>query len=412
MTTKCNRLPATRMVTRVGTITVALLGAAVTLAHAQAALPSPTGSGPTPLLFAHPLINYRSDALWLRAWEQDLQSGNSLRLTAGSVTSDDFITDVELHLTQPMSQRWRALYDMEWIEARHLETRGQEHFLGLELGLRPRLGIQLQAHPTSRKEHMDLRTGVLWHGADRRRYLRLLVRWDDFLFGQKNDREGESDQVATSLEWTTRLAGHGFEVFSSGHFGSRSARSFPDSSASPELVAESSRRSGSVTRLRWLHTETRYLEVELLHHLLEQSLRQRGMSVDETYRNRIVDVALRVLWSWAERWSFRGELHRLDQAADRRGSEVYDYSRSEWMPAAFVSWKWHRMHRLGLGWLASAYDWKGSPEAVPSENGTVQKLELAWYVEFSEMSRFKLSASHEPDPQHFGGGNIQLLLAF
>ena len=66
------------------------------------------GGGPGPLLYLHPLVNYGFDPEWTRAWERSLQSANSLRVNVGSVSTDDFLTDVELHLTEPISSRFRA----------------------------------------------------------------------------------------------------------------------------------------------------------------------------------------------------------------------------------------------------------------------------------------------------------------
>jgi hypothetical protein len=375
--------------------------------------PSPTGGAPTPLLFAHPLVNYHADPQWIRAWEADLQSGNSLRVNVGSVSTDDLLTDVELHLTQPMGGRFRALYDMQWWETSHLETPGTQHFLGLEFAALPTLGLQLQAHPASRKEEMDMRAGLLLHDVPRRQYLRLLVRWDDWLFEEKNDRAGTSDQVAMRFEWTTRLALRRVEMFSRGHYGSQTRHSYPDSLASPDLVDEARGRGGSETRLRALFEADRFLELELLHHEYQESRTLRGAPVTDTYRNRIVDVAVRGLWGWRDRWWVRGELHRVDQRARRRGDRSYDYGRTDWMPALFVQRRLHAMHRLELGYLATAYDWTGSPEpSAPEQDGVVQKLELGWLIEFSRQSRLQVSVSHEPDPQRFGGGNIQLQLSF
>ena len=80
----------------------------------------------------------------------------------------------------------------------------------------------------------------------------------------------------------------------------------------------------------------------------------------------------------------------------------------------FVQWRPGRVHRLELGYLATSYQWNGSPDSNPpgGESGYVQKLKLGWLIELSEMARMQFSLSHEPDPQRFGGGNVQMMLLF
>ena len=180
-----------------GLIIVVALIPAIPAHAAGTNFPSPTGGGPTPLLFLHPLVNYREDPQWIRQWERGLQRGSTLRANVGSVSTDDFSTAVELHVTEPISTRFRALYDLQWRDVLHMETAEQQHFLGLEFALFSSLALQLQAHPASRKEEMDVRTGVLWHDAGREQYLRILVRWDDFLF---EDEGAEIHEVVYILE--------------------------------------------------------------------------------------------------------------------------------------------------------------------------------------------------------------------
>ena len=76
-------------------------------------------------------------------------------------------------------------------------------YLGFEFGLLPSLGLQGQINPTSRKEEVDLRFGVLLHTPDRDQFARVLVRWDDPLFDEKNGVDAVGEQIATS----TRIGG-------------------------------------------------------------------------------------------------------------------------------------------------------------------------------------------------------------
>lgn len=367
------------------------------------------GGGPGPLLYLHPLVNYAIDPEWTRAWERGLQSGNSLRVNVGSVSTDDFLTDVELHLTEPLSERFRVLYDLRWFEARHIETADTEHFLGFEASVVDGLALQGQAHPASDKEDLDLRFGLLVHSANRQQYARVLVRWDDPLFDDKNDLDAVQDQAATSLEWVARGRWRWVEAFTEGSYGSGSERSYPDSVKVPEPGADSRRLNGSVSRVRGLLGRERFVELELWHHEFESSVTPRTASSAETYRNRVFDVVVRGVWRIDGAWRVRSEVHRLDQEAS---ASSFDYARADWMPALWVRRSFGRVHSVEVGYMGTRYDWDGSPDDPASEDGYKQKLELAWFIEPSDRARVQFSLSHEPDPQKFGGANVQVQVGF
>jgi len=367
------------------------------------------GGGPVPLLYLHPLVNYGFDPEWTRNWELGLQSRNSLRVNVGSVSTDDFLTDVELHLTEPIASRFRVLYDVRWFEALHVETRETQHFLGFEFSALDGLGLQGQVHPASDKEDLDLRFGVVLHDESREQYARVLVRWEDPLFEDKNDVAGVQGQTATSLEWTARGVAGRFEAFTQGLYGSGWERSFPDPGQVPEPAADARRLNGSVSRVRGFVGAGRFAEIELMHHEFESSVTPRAMGIAAPYRNRFVDLALRGVWRFDDRWRARGELHRLDQSAS---SPDFEYARVDWMPATWLRYAFGRVHSVEIGYMGTGYDWTGSPYSPESENGYRQKLELAWLIEPSERARVQLSLAHEPDPQKFGGGNVQVQVGF
>jgi hypothetical protein len=367
------------------------------------------GGGPVPLLYLHPLVNYGFDPEWTRAWERGLQAHSSLRVNVGSVSTDDFLTDVELHLTEPISKRFRVLYDLRWFDALHVDPRDTEHFLGFELAAASWLGLQGQAHPAPDKEELDLRFGVLLHDASREQYARVLVRWDDPLFDDKNDLGAMQGRTATSLEWAARGRWRGVEAFTEGSYGSGSERSYPDSMKVPEPAAESRDLNGSVTRLRGLFAPGRFVELELLHHEFESSVTSRVASSAETYRNRLFDFVLRGVWRLDAAWRLRGEIHRLDQEAS---APSFQYAREDWMPALWVRRAFGPVHSIEVGYMGTRYDWTGSPGDPAAENGYKQKLELAWLIEPSDRARVQFSLSHEPDPQKFGGANVQVQVGF
>jgi len=62
--------------------------------------------------------------------------------------------------------------------------------------------------------------------------------------------------------------------------------------------------------------------------------------------------------------------------------------------------------------MGTGYTWEGAPSPPYSEDGYRQKVELSWLIEASERARLQFSLSHEPDPQRFGGANVQVQVGF
>jgi hypothetical protein len=354
-------------------------------------------------------VNYEFDPEWTRDWESGLQSRNSLRVNVGSVSTDDFLTDVELHVTEPIASRFRLLYDLHWFEALHVRSRDTQHFLGFEFAAASWLGLQGQVHPASNKEELDLRFGALIHDEGRESYARILVRWDDPLFSEKNDVGGVGEQTATSLDWVARGVFGRLEVFSEGLYGSAGERSYPDPMAMPLLEADSSRLNWSVSRVRALADLHRFVELEFAHHEYESSETLRGTVAPDACGNRLFNLALRGVWRFDGKWRARGELHRVDQQA---AIGETDYAREEWMPAFWLGWAPGRVHLLELGYMATGYTWEGAPSPPYSEDGYRQKVELSWLIKASERAGLQFSLSHEPDPQRFGGANVQVQVGF
>jgi len=385
-----------------------VLALLVALAARAQAHPLP-GGGPNPLLYLHPLVNYGTDPDWTRAWERSLQSANSLRVNVGSVSTDEFLTDIELHVSEPISSVFRVLYDMRWFEALHVEPRDAEHFLGFGLAALPVLDVQLQVHPASRKEEIDLRVGLLLHDKSCEQYARFFLRWDDPLFDEKNGIGAVGEQTATSVQWVARGTLGPLEAFSRGLYGSANRRSYPDSTRIPDLISDSEQTGASETRVRLLDPGGSFVELEFAHHEFESSATPRATGVTGHYSNSLFDLALRGVWISGEAWRLRGEIHRLGQHAE---STSFDYSRKEWMPALWLRRSLNQVHDIEVGYMGTSYRWSGSPESPQSEDGYRQKLELAWLIEPSESARLQFSVSHEPDPQRFGGANVQVQVVF
>ena len=204
------------------------------------------------LVFIHHLVNYAAHPDRQREWERDLARGNALRCNVGSVKTKDFRTLLEMNLNTPLGGGWRFLYRLDWYRGLDRDLERQQHWLGLETGIVGPVALQISTHPAPDKESMDLQAGILIHSADRRRFLRLGLRFDDFQYTEKNDLNGEQTRSASGLVWEARQAGPGWEIFTAGVYFTPAERRFDDATASPELAGTMRHRGRGEVRLRRL----------------------------------------------------------------------------------------------------------------------------------------------------------------
>ena len=72
-------------------------------------------------------------------------------------------------------------------------------------------------------------------------------------------------------------------------------------------------------------------------------------------------------------------------------------------------------HAADLRYMGTLHEWTTMPPDPafgPDRDGYASKVGLGWTYGFSEGTWLRASISHEPDPQRFGGGNVQLQLRF
>jgi len=275
--------------------------------------------------WVHPLVNYSFDPIWQRNWERHLLRGGGLRTTVGSVSTYDFFTLMTVNVDQPLAGPFRFIYRGSWREGLHLDEDLQEHWLGFEMAVAGPMGLHLQVHPTSDKEDMDLRAGVVLVDATRERYLRLSLRLDDFLYERKNPHGGLSESESVGVQWEGRYAGDRWEVFSTGYYGSPSERIYPDAAESPALAAGSRDRGASATTLRYLQENGDFLAVGLDHYDFAAAETWRDPAGGYDYRNESVHLRLPYPLRTRHTVGLRPELHWLRQWSHSEGYWHFDY---------------------------------------------------------------------------------------
>jgi hypothetical protein len=369
----------------------------------------------SPLLFLHPVIDYAFNPEWTRQWETNLVAENGLRLSSGSVSTDELLTFAQLNITQHLTHGFRFLSTYDGLEGLHVDVAPRDLFFGMELKVTGPLSVQGLLQPTSAKEDMDAIVGILLTDASRRQYARLSLRFEDFVYEDKNDVGGRSLQEPIGPQWALRGRWNRWELVSEGRYLSASERVFPDPALSPEVAASSRRYGASETRLRYLAGREGFATVAFGHYEYRESREGRAASPGYSYGNEVLLGTGRYLFWVDRRWGGRGELHYLHQQAEAEGARNYSYHRRDLMPAAFLRLRLGASSMLELGYMGTFYDWtmdSRDPGDGYDGEGYADKVKLAWTHRFLATARLRISLSHEPNLARFGGGNVQYQMLF
>ena len=391
------------------------LSASVTsVAHAQ---PS-RFEAPADLFYLHPLVNYSLPLRWEAEFERERLARGGLQVTIGSISTKDFATLARVEVSQPASERVRFAYRFDWTDSPHLDGPERQNWLGLEVAaVRTRYGVvggEIVVHPTSDKGEMDLVTSLVWASADRRDYLRLGWRRDDFVWGDKNDLGATQTDEAAGPSWVAHLERGIWSVSSEGTVLAPYERRYPDPVRSPDLAFLRQQRSWSTHSVR-ARLDRHLLEVRFEHRDFERQARvPDGATLfeDEAQDSRWRHVRLAWEHRPAEHWRVRAQLHRMTYANDFL---AVSHERNEILGGAFVERALGGGHWIDVGWMTTDYEWTSMPTSSaygPDRDGTASKIALGWTLAFEGRGRLRALLSHEPDPQQFGGANVQAQILF
>jgi hypothetical protein len=359
------------------------------------------------LAFVHPLVNYSIHPGWQRTWERNLQSANGVQVTSGSVSTDDLYTDFTINVSEPLNAKFRFLYRGVWRDGLHWDRDWSEHWLGFEMGLGDLVSAHLQVHPAPDKEELGLLAGFMVHDAEREKYLRLSVRWDDFLYEEKNDEGGTSKSEPISLQWEARGVTGPWEAFTAGRYGSGSERQFPDTD--PELQTYQ-RDGGSTLRLRHVWSDETFAGLETTHYVFEE---QRHEGEADTYDNEWIHLRGLGVLGIGGPWGLRPEIHWLRQWSQSTGQRTFDHEREDFFPALFVELHAPGRSTWELGYLATHHSWVYAVGDWEDDTSAyTDKLKLGWTYAFTPLARVQFSISHELDLDRFGGGNVMFQINF
>ncbi|UCD94562.1 MAG: hypothetical protein JSU69_00485 [Candidatus Zixiibacteriota bacterium] len=367
------------------------------------------------LLYLHELVDYEYSATWNDRWERGLLKGNSLRLSFGSITTADLFNNIRLRINQEVGKGFRFHGDFNRYASHHMDLEQEANWMGFEKHVLGRIHFLVLFNPAISKEEIDARAGVLMVDAERSRYLSLTLRFDDFLYTEKNDRGGESIQEPIGLQWLTRYALGRWVLFSEGTCLRGFKRRFPDRERSPEFFYHQQQTNNFTIKLRYRTTDQAFFETSVYHYRFDD--RQSGYAPDYrySYKNEIVHGTLKYIFPLTAKSRIRLALHHVFQKARAHGFQDYAYERTEFLPAVVGEYFLSPRFTAEFGYLGTVYDWDYDHPSDREDyraSSYADKLKLGFLYRFNENSRIQFSLSHEPSPSKFGGGNVQYLMFF
>ena len=373
---------------------------------------------PADLFYLHPLVNYAHPVRWQVTWERERLARGGMQVTVGSISTKDFATLARIELVEPATDRLRFLYRFDWNESPHVDGGERQNWLGLELSVsRTRFGVfgaEMLVHPTSDKAELDLWPGIVWSDRARRNYLRLGWRRDDSVYGDKNDRDGVQLSDPSGPSWALHVRHGMFELSGEGTVLRPVERRFDDASRSPDLAFFREKRSWSSHAVRWVGDD-RLVEFRFEHRDLQRIERVPPDAV--VFEDRRQDSRwrhARLAWEqgFGRAWRGRASVHRLHY--DNEFVAV-DHRRRETMFGAFVERRFGDRHWVDVGWMSTDFSWTSSPDGSVygrDQDGIASKLAIGWTLEVTDRGWLRALLSHEPDPQQFGGANLQAQMMF
>jgi hypothetical protein len=404
---------------RVGNAIRLLLTALLVGTGAHAQLPdedwSFEASYQTQMLYLHSFVNYAYDLEWQYKWEQRQFVGNSLRINTGSVASDELLTDIDINISQPLTEKWRFAGRFTREGFRWQQLLKEQLLVGLERSILDSSAVYLMVNPEYNKESIDIAAGYTFYMDNREQYVRIGVLAEDFQWSTKTDSGGRQDKDPVAVEWAIRLGlGNDWWLYSDGKVGTGFERSFADATLSPEISRHDRRENTAQLRLTQAAQIGKTWSAWIRWYDFNEVQEFRLPGYDYDYSDTVINAAVEHTRLFGERHRLRLLAQFVDQQAESIGFNAHDYDRQDVLAGVFYEYLWP-MSGLTLAYMAGQPDINYTAPAPRDsyELGDYRdKVMVGWRYTFSADAQIRVSISHEVAAQGFGGGAIQFQMFF
>ncbi len=366
------------------------------------------------MLYLHPMINYYYNAQWQFNWEERQFSDNGFRITVGSVTTTDLLTDWGLFINHELGAGWRFQGIGTWNETRHKSIFEKSAFMGLEKNIYSGLNIHLLVNPSYYKENTDLNAGFSVYNDSRQSYIRLALQYEDFVYDSKNDFAGKSIQAPLSATWSARAGRDHFWLYTEGRISTGFKRTFPDEEKSPDLRTHDQARNDIKLKFYYTYDNSSLtmLGFRVYQFFEEKTFSEQFKNYD--YENIFTDYFIEHINSINPKSRIRIMGHVVVQDASNSGYQVHRFTRRDILAGGFYEYLIGR-HTIEIGYMFSLYDYEYEDFGFNSDyksDGYTDKLKLGWLFSFPNHAQINISISHQMTLGGFGGANLQYIMFF
>ena len=366
------------------------------------------------MLFLHALINYDYSAQWYYDWEKQQFDENSFRITVGSVTTSDLMTEANLRINHDIGAGWRFQARGRRYETRHESRFDNYAFMGLEKQISGGFNLHLLVNPGYFKEETDLQMGVAFYSDSRTSYLNLSLLIEDFVYDAKNDLSGVTTRTPRGLGWAARMEKLPFVIYTQGRISNGYERIYTDMDKSGDMTLHSLQNQEAGIKIYYFPADGSLLSAEVRFKQFAEDRHFFSGLYDYSYENISGEISLHYITGVFEKDRIRTVGRYIQQRADGDGFKGHRYDRSEFLIGLFYEYALGT-HAIEAGYMFSAYDlaYKGLSQRPDfADNGFVDKVKLGWMYNFPDRARINISISHQLILGGFGGANLQYIMFF
>ena len=106
--------------------------------------------------------------------------------------------------------------------------------------------------------------------SSRENYLRMGLVMEDFVYDEKNNLDGVSDQTPLSLQRRARYHCDRFGIYSQGRWSRGFKRRYPNQELSPELTAHNQKINNAEFKFYFFPSEQTLLNLNLTHYKFDE----------------------------------------------------------------------------------------------------------------------------------------------
>ena len=366
------------------------------------------------LLYIHSLLNYELNPLWHFNWEENLIRKSGIIVSFGSVEIDDLLCNTQVVINQNLGSGWWFRAKSNWYASQHKNTEEKSNFLGFEKNVFKNYSLFFLLAPAFNKEEFDIKMGISITNSNLKKYFRVALCLDDFVYDQKNDKGGKTSREPVGIEWLLRYGKNKLWFFSEGKYSKGFKRNYRDIKRSPEVNFHQQQINNLNMKLHYHVPQKMLLQFSFSHYHFSETKKFYDSALDYSYLNEINDCAFKSIFRITNKNRIRLESHYIIQNSNCCGFKNFKYKRRELLPAFFYEYILKK-NTWEVGLMGAMYNWdydaKNSLENY-DQNDFVDKVKLGWTYNFNQKANLQISISHVISINGFGGGNVQYLMFF